>query len=153
MKKQIKLLWLEALRSGRYKQTSKALRIGNSFCCLGVLCDLADAKGWSPTPDSCGNTPFKDQEFPLRSGVAAPPRAVGEWAGFSADPVRPGTLDTNPTIAFPSDHPVWQDQRLHKYIERHGFASVELSLAALNDHGFSFLEIADIIEQFVPETE
>jgi hypothetical protein len=38
--KEIKKLWLEALRSGAYKQTSNRLRDGDSFCCLGVLCDV-----------------------------------------------------------------------------------------------------------------
>ena len=32
--------WVEALRSGKYQQTRNALRNGNSFCCLGVACDL-----------------------------------------------------------------------------------------------------------------
>ena len=41
MNKLIKKLWLEALRSGEYKQgQDKLKRNDNSFCCLGVLCDL-----------------------------------------------------------------------------------------------------------------
>ena len=32
--------WVAALRSGQYKQTTGALRNGDSFCCLGVLCNL-----------------------------------------------------------------------------------------------------------------
>lgn len=40
-------LWIEALRSGEYKQYRGALRglRGDSFCCLGVLCDLAAKDG------------------------------------------------------------------------------------------------------------
>lgn len=30
----------EALRSGKYSQTTQLLRRGDSFCCLGVACDL-----------------------------------------------------------------------------------------------------------------
>lgn len=39
--------WVAALRSGEYKQHQKALRshAKNSFCCLGVLCDLAAKDG------------------------------------------------------------------------------------------------------------
>ena len=40
MKPEIAKLWVDALRSGDYKQTQSKLRKGNSFCCLGVLCNL-----------------------------------------------------------------------------------------------------------------
>ncbi len=41
MNPEIKKKWVEALRSGKYKQGKKVLRSGNEkFCCLGVLCDL-----------------------------------------------------------------------------------------------------------------
>jgi hypothetical protein len=33
--------WVEALRSGKYKRATHRLRANeDSFCCLGVLCDL-----------------------------------------------------------------------------------------------------------------
>lgn len=46
--------WLTALRSGDYKQTIGQLRsvdpvagaAASGFCCLGVLCDVYDSKGW-----------------------------------------------------------------------------------------------------------
>ena len=40
MKKEIKDRWVEALRSGDYQQGERALKEGENFCCLGVLCDL-----------------------------------------------------------------------------------------------------------------
>ena len=40
MKEEIKDRWVEALRSGEYKQGKKALKMDGNFCCLGVLCDL-----------------------------------------------------------------------------------------------------------------
>lgn len=40
MRKEIKDRWVEALRSGEYQQGQKTLKHGESFCCLGVLCDL-----------------------------------------------------------------------------------------------------------------
>lgn len=40
MKKKIAERWVEALRSGKYKQGKHALRSGDKFCCLGVLCNL-----------------------------------------------------------------------------------------------------------------
>ncbi|NBQ68164.1 MAG: hypothetical protein EBU46_04735, partial [Nitrosomonadaceae bacterium] len=45
MKAEIKQRWLNALRSGKYKQGEGSLRqLDNEgkpqYCCLGVLCDL-----------------------------------------------------------------------------------------------------------------
>ena len=41
MKKEIAKLWTKALRSGKYKKGKFTLRNhDDSFCCLGVLCDL-----------------------------------------------------------------------------------------------------------------
>jgi hypothetical protein len=38
-------LWIDALRSGKYKQTQGTLKNDEGFCCLGVLCDLARLDG------------------------------------------------------------------------------------------------------------
>lgn len=38
-------LWIKALRSGEYKPGKLRLRRENTFCCLGVLCDLARKDG------------------------------------------------------------------------------------------------------------
>lgn len=38
--------WLEALRSGEYKQGRGMLRSQNGYCCLGVVCDLIDPEAW-----------------------------------------------------------------------------------------------------------
>ena len=47
MNKQLKTKWLKALRSGEYDQgVGHYVTAGNkydSFCCLGVLCDIQDA--------------------------------------------------------------------------------------------------------------
>jgi hypothetical protein len=49
LKPEIKTRWLEALRSGGYKQARGQLKVasidGDRFCCLGVLCDLAAQEG------------------------------------------------------------------------------------------------------------
>lgn len=44
MKPEIKKMWVDALRSGEYRQCRKRLKNGGSvpsFCCLGVLRELA----------------------------------------------------------------------------------------------------------------
>lgn len=50
MTKKLGKKWLEALRSGKYKQGVGALRRetleGEKFCCLGVLCDIVDSSMW-----------------------------------------------------------------------------------------------------------
>ncbi len=40
MDREIKQQWVEALRSGEYQQGKSALRQGNAYCCLGVLCEV-----------------------------------------------------------------------------------------------------------------
>ena len=42
MKSEIKQRWIEALRSGEYKQGKGRLHMGDEFCCLGVLCEILD---------------------------------------------------------------------------------------------------------------
>lgn len=39
-------LLIKALRSGKYKQTRGQLRYDNTFCCLGVACDLWGPEEW-----------------------------------------------------------------------------------------------------------
>lgn len=40
MNPEIKTKWVAALRSGEFEQGRSQLRKGNTFCCLGVLCEL-----------------------------------------------------------------------------------------------------------------
>ena len=48
MKADIKTRWVEALRSGHYKQGKGQLRpTSDSYCCLGVLCDIMNPEGWT----------------------------------------------------------------------------------------------------------
>ena len=58
----LRTLWIEALRSGKYKKTQAMLRSKkrNAFCCLGVLCDVYDPSKWvdpiveeDMAPDDC----------------------------------------------------------------------------------------------------
>lgn len=40
MNKKNIMKWINALRSGKYKQTKGALQDSAGYCCLGVACDL-----------------------------------------------------------------------------------------------------------------
>jgi hypothetical protein len=79
MNPNIKSLWLEALRSGRYAQTKNYLRTNNGFCCLGVLCDLAEKDGIvaASEPVSSLGVVLYDTEDSL------PPTCVEKWACIS----------------------------------------------------------------------
>lgn len=49
MDAEIKQRWVDALRSGKYKQCRYRLSNGAEHCCLGVLADVAEIeyiKGW-----------------------------------------------------------------------------------------------------------
>lgn len=47
MDQELKQNWVDALRSGKYKQARSVLRTkNNEFCCIGVLCDLVDPHAW-----------------------------------------------------------------------------------------------------------
>lgn len=50
MNEEMKVRWIEALRSGKYAQGKTNLRdAADNFCCLGVLCDLYDPNHWEPS--------------------------------------------------------------------------------------------------------
>lgn len=141
MDKNIKEKWVAALRSGEYKQANGVLRDEwGGFCCLGVLCDLADKEGlplrvYPPEPDvDWSAVRAGDVPEPKNGSAAAwiydeneelPPESVVEWAGLPTD---------NPTVDAPED--------ANAFIGNNG----KTTLADLNDHGFSFSAIADIIE-------
>jgi hypothetical protein len=91
MNKAIKRRWVKALRSGEYKQTKGALRADSGYCCLGVLCDLAEKEGIVVSEHKYGHADgmigYRHPDHPagghLEAGVL--PQAVREWAGLSQD--------------------------------------------------------------------
>lgn len=54
MKAELKKRWVEALRSGKYKQGKGKLCVDGKFCCLGVLLDVM-GKQWTASPGSFDN--------------------------------------------------------------------------------------------------
>lgn len=75
--------WVAALRSGRYRQVKGYLRKGNSYCCLGVACELAVAAG---VIDPAGVSAAKgDNGTFLYAGNSIDlPLKVQEWLGLSS---------------------------------------------------------------------
>ena len=90
MKPEIQKKWTEALESGEYRQTKNVLtrRHKNgqkSFCCLGVLCDLAVKEKVIPSP-----TPVQEMVgwkfVDVLRYAFAPfllPQEVMDWAGIT----------------------------------------------------------------------
>ena len=116
--------WSDALRSGEYQQGKDFLHEGNRFCCLGVLCDLFDPDGWTLTAE-LGN--IKVHAHPLGAGF-------GKYEGAS-------TLAGRLGKQFPIGDPVLEQ-------ELGGFVA---KLSRMNDVGESFLEIADYIDEEIPD--
>lgn len=76
--------WIDALRSGVYKQGRNQLRPTNeSMCCLGVLCDTNSPYGWSQ--EQAGSTPsmwfFIDPVTHHRE-ISMPPASVLNRVGI-----------------------------------------------------------------------
>ena len=120
----IKARWVAALRSGDYDQGhgrlhSKDANGISSFCCLGVLCDLANKE----------NIVSEIMEYPSLNTVAVIydddeswlPTSVAEWSGV--------------------DHQGTFVETKHN----HEFST----LAELNDSGATFAHLATIIEDYL----
>lgn len=118
MNADVKEKWVAALRSGEYKQGTQALRRGDKYCCLGVLCDLhAQELMVEWTEEDSGTYRY------LGNGMV-PPVEVIEWAGLG---------DELPSVYIPDPD---GDELVDEY-----------DLASVNDEsGYTFRQIADLIE-------
>lgn len=120
MKAKYKRKWIKALHSRKRKQTFGCLRDEDGFCCLGVLCDVVKGElgeDWLRRPGST------ESSFMAESGVL--PDTVIALVGMDA-------LHgfSNAKSGEYLDH----KRRLR-------------NLAADNDSGKSFKQIANIIER------
>lgn len=83
----IKQKWVQALRSGQYRQqTNEKLRDDEGFCCLGVLCDLyvqqhPDVE-WEQDED--GRYTVLNGGDSLQGGETLPPEVM-QWAGLAEE--------------------------------------------------------------------
>ncbi len=78
MNPEIKQRWIAALRSGEIKQAKGNLRTDEGMCCLGVLCNLYDPKGWV-------GYRFRERHTIL-------PEVVRDWAALDSQNPRIGRL-------------------------------------------------------------
>lgn len=77
MKKEVADRWVEALRSGKYEQGRRALRKGDTYCCLAVLCDISGISDWRH-PEYGGNS-----EYDYVTDLL--PRSVMDFAGMKSN--------------------------------------------------------------------
>jgi hypothetical protein len=104
MNPEIRARWTAALRSGTYRQGQAALRsVNDRFCCLGVLCDLAEMAGVVRAYKNPDNWQYDGADAYL-------PEAVMDWAGITdASPhvnVR-SSMEDRPTLVTLNDDDEW----------------------------------------------
>lgn len=129
-----KALWLEALRDPTRKQAQGLLNNGRGMCCLGVACDISGFGEWVST-ESGKALGFKYSPVHYAEDKGLPTQ-VATWLGL---PLGPAAHPENP--------------RIPGLLVRDTFSALEgddvISLAQLNDSGFTFAQIADVIEYFM----
>lgn len=125
MNKEIKEKWVAALRSGEYKQGTGCLHDTNdSYCCLGVLCDLASKEKvgkWERSHKDTYKYKFVCDDHDYCDGIL--PEGVSDWAGL---------MTHNPSI---------NGALLSNYNDG------KIGLVHIEDRIFNFNEIAELIEK------
>lgn len=123
MKADIKVQWIEELRSGEIEQGKGCLKSDLDgmmrLCCLGVLCELAVKAKIIPAPIRLNNGMFG---YGAGQADSILPAEVREWANIDSH----GHLAVAATVG--------------------SSARKAFDLCDLNDSGLTFKEIADLIE-------
>jgi hypothetical protein len=98
MNPEIKQKWVEALRSGKYKQGYKQLRDENgAYCCLGVLCEVVG----KPYTGSHGSLPS----------------SVAELAGVHKSGLLPKAVENEHFLASVNDYLKYDFNQIADIIE------------------------------------
>lgn len=163
--------WLTALESGDYDQVRGQLGSYNAnredrhqegftprdaFCCLGVLCDVA--LDYDDAPIELVGVGIGVDGFAVRArgdssnfgaiSGSMPPPVFNVWAGETIDTMNDyKAWDYSFDVADEADVVDWEADYALRWAEPfdHRGVTVELSLPGLNDSGFTFAQIADII--------
>lgn len=140
MKKEIKERWVAALRSGEYAQTRQRLADDDGFCCLGVLCEIAEQDQVVIKSGSGGRFMYTSKVDTEDCELSILPMAVADWAEFGSNPV----LDV--PLKFFSEEQIAKVNDQDRIFD----GRIRSSLAELNDYfHFDFNKIADVIEEAV----
>jgi len=86
-------LWVAALRSGVYTQGKgylKNVKKHVTYCCLGVVCELAKTNGINVTERAYDGANYADDDssspFSFNGSVYLMPTEVADWLGLSRNP-------------------------------------------------------------------
>ena len=96
--------WLDALRSGNYKQGKNRLRRDKYFCCLGVACDVYDSSQWWDEIEPSGIMTYLGNASSL-------PQNLFHYYGFKAH--------ANSTLMTLNDYEGYNFKRIASYIIKH----------------------------------
>ena len=156
--------WVPALRSGNYKQTTGWLHTidheVSCYCCLGVAAEL---KGVTWTPGMGGSLPRSDGHdivFECQhngdTAYSGLPETISQQIGILGEglelPVPDSMLEQGDYYkVFPWNGDLISVQKY--YVNNESGTVWAIDLAALNDEGWSFDQIADIIEAVAKEWE
>lgn len=136
MDEEIKNKWIDALRSGKYKQGKTALlretEEGCVHCCLGVLCEITHTPKFQLNGFGKGLFSFGEEEDEATNTGFLPPSVLKKTGMQEASGVIPtDKLDYVNKIVMQSNL-----KPAHSY-----------SLSGLNDSGWTFEQIANVIEK------
>jgi hypothetical protein len=140
--------WLAALRSGEYQQGKGQLNCDNTYCCLGVACDIAVKEGmgrWQKGSSDYINHYVDDLmnsehfEFTDRSNSGVLTHGLAEFLAMNET----GEFEIQRVDEPRFEGGVWGDE----IVAGEG-RNLEHWLTTLNDDGLTFDQIADIIEYF-----
>lgn len=130
----LKRQWVDALRSGDYTQGKGYLHQNDTYCCLGVLCDLRDDVMWEDLERVSGvnyAVPVDNKDW---TSSAMLPHTLADKLGLTDGEV------TIPLVPFMGE------MLLTDWVVA---CETGITLAALNDEGLTFDQIADLIEYFL----
>lgn len=145
---EVKAKWVEALRSGRYKQGQHVLQTPDGkFCCLGVYCDIAGV------PMSWGVREYRTDDGSYVTG-SLPIYGGSEWGGHSHIPPGYEIPRASPTDRWTSS-PFNGNEFIFEALIPSDDSNESapywggVSLTWMNDKGFTFAQIADVIDYFL----
>lgn len=140
MDREFKAKWVAALRSGEYGQSVGGLKqiisqnpdgsykIG--YCCLGVACDISGLGEWVQGPNGTWTYSYSTGSSSWDSSEVVLPDTVAVELGLDIV----GEFEYGFTVRN------WDGDDYVKH---------EMWLTSLNDAGFTFGQIADIIDYFL----
>lgn len=82
MKPNLFAKWMLALKSDKYQQGKKYMRKDDTYCALGVLCNLSKEGKWIEDERNKGVYYYKVED---EKAVSFPPGAVINWAGMKKE--------------------------------------------------------------------